>query len=303
MLKTEAIQKVIDTALEEVGYLEKASDDQLGSKTENAGCGNYTKYWRDVYPAYQGQPWCACFVSWVYRRAFGEEKAKELLRHWPYVYCPTLAALFSKHANPAVGDIVIFYRNGTFAHTGIVIKVSGDYFETVEGNTSGASGIIENGGGVCKKAYYNSQLPGTKFCTPDWSLVAEESVRKKNADGTYTVRRGDTLLEIANDFSCTVAELQKWNRLPDDIIVAGRRIQFFYRKEICIKRSNFRHTPGISGKKIKNNEKVEIGEVLELLGSKKIQTGARKKKWYRARKQNGVEGWCPALKFQKMKEA
>ena len=30
---------------------------------------------------------------------------------------------------------------------------------------------MANGGGVCEKSYYNSQLPGTKFCTPDYSLV------------------------------------------------------------------------------------------------------------------------------------
>lgn len=64
------------------------------------------------------------------------------------------------NSNPKVGDIVIFYRNGTFTHTGIVIKVSGDRFWTVEGNTSGGSAIIANGGGVCQKSYYNSNLPG-----------------------------------------------------------------------------------------------------------------------------------------------
>lgn len=301
MLKEKAIQRLIDIAVGEIGYLEKASSDGLDSKTENAGSGNYTKYWRDIYPAYQAQPWCACFVSWVFKKAFGEETAKELLKHWPYVYCPTLASLFSKHADPAVGDIVIFYRNGTFTHTGIVIAVSGDYFETVEGNTSGAFGIVENGGGVWKKAYYNSQLPGTKFCTPDWTLIVTEPIREKNTDGTYTVRKGDTLPDIASHFSCTVRELQKWNKLSGNELIAGRRLKFFYRREICIKRSNFRHTPGVSGKKITGNEKVETGEILELLGSKKLLVGLKKKKWYRARKKNGVEGWCPALKFRKIK--
>lgn len=74
-----------------------------------------------------------------------------------------MAELFKLYANPEQGDIVIFYRNGTFTHTGLVTYVDGDYFETVEGNTSGASGIIANGGGVCEKHYYNSSLPGTKL--------------------------------------------------------------------------------------------------------------------------------------------
>ena len=167
----QAIDALIVTARAEVGYLEKKSNSQLDDKTANAGYNNYTKYWRDVYPQYQAQAWCACFVSWCMMKTFGLETAKKLLKHWPYVYCPTLGNLFTKHANPQRGDIVIFYRNGTFAHTGIVTKVDGDAFFTVEGNTSGGSDIVPNGGGVCSKYYYNSKLPGTKFCRPDYSLV------------------------------------------------------------------------------------------------------------------------------------
>ena len=136
-----AIDKLIQIAKNEVGYLEKASNSQLDSKTANAGENNYTKYWRDIKPSYQGQPWCAAFVSWCMMKAFGLDTAKKLLKHWPYVYCPTMADLFTLNSNPKVGDIVIFYRNGEFTHTGIVIKVSGDRFWTVEGNTSGDSTI------------------------------------------------------------------------------------------------------------------------------------------------------------------
>lgn len=170
----QAIDALIACAENEVGYLEKRSNSQLDSKTGNAGTANYTKYWRDLKASYQGQPWCAVFVSWIMYKTFGLETAKKLLKHtsdFPYVYCPTLGARFTKHANPQRGDIVIFYRNGTFAHTGIVTKVQGDRFWTIEGNTSGGSTIIANGGGVCAKSYYNSNLPGTKFCRPDYSIV------------------------------------------------------------------------------------------------------------------------------------
>lgn len=172
-MTTKAINAVINIALAEVGYLEKATNANLDDKTANAGSNNYTKYWRDIYPAYQGQPWCACFVTWVFVIAFGKAMAQKLLKHYPYVYCPTMADLFTLNANPKVGDIVIFKHNGVFTHTGIVIKVSGDQFWTVEGNTSGGSTIIANGGAVCKKTYFNSNLPGTKFITPDYSKVQE----------------------------------------------------------------------------------------------------------------------------------
>ncbi|MCH5210696.1 MAG: CHAP domain-containing protein [Oscillospiraceae bacterium] len=171
-----AIDKVIEIAEDEVGYLEKRSDSQLDDKTANVGSSNYTKYWRDIAPEYQGEPWCAGFITWVFVKAFGKDMAEKLLKHYPYVYCPTMADLFTLHANPMRGDIVIFYRNGEFVHTGIVTSVNGDYFTTVEGNTSGGSTIIENGGGVYKKGYYNSNLPGTKFCRPDYSIIEMEDL-------------------------------------------------------------------------------------------------------------------------------
>lgn len=46
----------------EVGYIEKASNKQLDSKTANAGNNNYTKYGK--WYGYNGVAWCAQFQSW-----------------------------------------------------------------------------------------------------------------------------------------------------------------------------------------------------------------------------------------------
>lgn len=190
-----AIEKLISIAKNEVGYLEKKSNSNLDSKTANAGSNNYTKYWRDIKPSYQGQPWCAAFVTWCMVQAFGQEKTAKLLKHYPYVYCPTMASLFTLNANPKVGDIVIFKNGGEFTHTGIVISVSGDYFQTIEGNTSGGSSIVANGGGVCQKGYYNSNLPGTKFCTPDYSIIeSEDELMSKEYD-----ELNDLITDIQNE--------------------------------------------------------------------------------------------------------
>lgn len=205
----EVIHEMLKIALNEVGYLEKKSNAYLDDNTSNAGYNNYTKYWRDVKPEWNGSAWCACYISWVFMKAFGLETAKKLLKHWPYVYCPTLGSLFTKYANPEVGDIVIFYRNGTFAHTGIVTKVDGDLFYTVEGNASSASGITPNGGAVVEKSYYNSNLPGTKFCRPDYSIVA--SVNSVETTTSTTVTKNYSEL---GDNSDAVKELQqKLNKL------------------------------------------------------------------------------------------
>lgn len=174
VVNMDAIKKVIGIAEQEIGYLEKKSNADLDSKTGNAGSGNYTKYWRDVYPQYQGQPYCACFVSWVLMVAFGLESAKKLLQHWPFVYCPTLAGKTSNKV-PKVGSIGLFFRSGVYAHTGIVTAVTDSTITAIEGNTSGASGIVPNGGGVCKKTYQRASLsPMTKYFMPDYSIVEEE---------------------------------------------------------------------------------------------------------------------------------
>lgn len=198
------IDKLIQIANAEVGYLEKSSNSQLDSKTANAGTANYTKYWRDIKPEYQGQPWCACFVTWCFTKAFGKDNAQKLLKHYPYVYCPTMASLFTLNANPTVGDIVIFKHNGTFTHTGIVTGVNGDYFTTIEGNTNGGSTIIANGGGVCRKSYYNSNLPGTKFCTPDWSIVEESE--------DLTMTQYNELKSLIEKQSAEIADLKNINQ-------------------------------------------------------------------------------------------
>ena len=220
--KEQAINAVIKTAQNEIGYLEKKSNAQLDSKTANAGYNNFTKYWRDVYSAYQGQAWCACFISWLFMKTFGLAMAKKLLKHWPYVYCPTLGDLFTKNANPKVGDIVIFYRKGTFAHTGLVIKVKGDQFWRIEGNTSGASGIVANGGGVCVKSYYNSQLPGTKFCTPNYSLVTSIVSGDSSSFTTNPVTTNTKNYLTVGDKGDAVKTLQtKLNKVGYKLVVDG----------------------------------------------------------------------------------
>lgn len=190
-------QKVINVALAEEGYLEKASNANLDSKTANAGNGNFTKYWRDVYQAFQGQAWCAVFVAWCFMKAFGLDIAKKMLKHWPFVYCPTLAGMTS-NKTPHVGDIVLFYRSGEYAHTGIVTGVTASQIQTIEGNTSGASGIVANGGGVCRKVYARSSLSAqTKYFTPDWGLAGQQiekagtSDKLKEAVKTAAVNKGD----------------------------------------------------------------------------------------------------------------
>lgn len=172
-----AINALIATAEAEVGYLEKKSNAKLDDKKANAGSKNYTKYWRDVKPDFQGESWCACFVSWCFMVTFGQDAAKKLLGHFPFVYCPTLAAK-TTNKEPKRGSVILFWRSAKnrYGHTGIVYDVDNTYVYTIEGNTSGGSEVIENGGVVHKKKYRLSSLDSrTKYFMPNYALVVEPS--------------------------------------------------------------------------------------------------------------------------------
>jgi hypothetical protein len=45
------IEKIINIAKKEIGYLEKKSNKNLNSAKDNAGYNNYTKYWADIDPS------------------------------------------------------------------------------------------------------------------------------------------------------------------------------------------------------------------------------------------------------------
>lgn len=153
--------KVIAQAAKYVGYLEKKSNYQLDSFTANAGSANWTRFGRDygLNPA----QWCGIFVSQMFVEAFGKEKAKELLCGSLHHYTPTGASLFKNadqyikrgKGTPKPGDVIFFYSSAKkrIGHVGIVEKVSGGRVYTIEGNTSGASTLVTNGGGVCRKSY------------------------------------------------------------------------------------------------------------------------------------------------------
>lgn len=166
-----SVKAVIDVAENEVGYLEKATNSNLDDKTANAGSGNWTKYGRDLIkeigsPYSNGAAWCDMFVDWIFIKTYGKETAKKLLGGWS-AYTPTSAQYFKNMkqwytSNPQIGDIIFFKNASRICHTGIVYNIDTSKVYTIEGNTSGSSQVISNGGCVCKKSYLlsNSSIAG-----------------------------------------------------------------------------------------------------------------------------------------------
>ena len=174
-----AIDRLLKTANDEIGYLEKKSNAYLDNKTANAGESNYTKYWRDLKPEWQGEPWCDAFVSWCFLKAFGADMAQKLLCGGLYsYYTPASANYFKAHkqwyTTPRSGDVVYFQVGGNIGHTGIVEDYKNGYVITIEGNTSGASGVIQNGGGVCRKTYKYGSSYISGYGRPKYEMVVED---------------------------------------------------------------------------------------------------------------------------------
>ena len=138
------IDKVLQEAKKWIGYLEKKSEACLKDFTKNAGSNNYTifaKQYKEYFNEdFQGQPWCAMYVSCVFRNALGKDIQKKLMPH--FAYCPTGVNQFKKMGcwhttNPQVGDVIFFKdSSGIACHVGIIYNVDATSVYTIEGNTS-----------------------------------------------------------------------------------------------------------------------------------------------------------------------
>lgn len=206
-----SLSKVIETARAELGQHE----DPAGS--------NLTKYgfWYGV----NGVPWCVIFLCWLFREAgegaafFGGAKTAS---------CGTLLRWYNEQGltvpveDVQKGDIVILNFHGTkdTEHCGLVVETDIPFFgkngvvTTVEGNTSSSDSSQSNGGMVCEKTRYLSQI--VAVCRPQYQPEpvvvdditghwAEKSIRrciergllKGYPDGSFQPDKPVTRAELA----------------------------------------------------------------------------------------------------------
>ena len=184
---------LLSRAEAELGYIEKASNSNLDSKTGNKGTSNYTKYARDInalgLAGCQGQPWCITFQFWLEVQEFGLDKA---LEHWhmnkkTYVgyNCFSTYNTFpssKRSKTPKLGAVVIF----TQSHAGRVVAINGNTFTTIEGNTSPAA-YDRNGGMVAKKTYNVNDSKIKGFLLIDYDTSLSSSTPSNNTSSSNTV--------------------------------------------------------------------------------------------------------------------
>lgn len=182
--------KAIRIALDEVGYHEKNSPENLDLKTApNDGRGNYTKYARDLdalgdfyNTPKQGYEWCEVFCDFCFVTAYGKSVALKMLyqpRRSAGAGCEQSVGYYKANGaffkTPKVGDQIYFtYGSGTADHTGLVWSVDDTYVYTVEGN---------NGNCVNKHRYAKTNRVIYGYGRPNYAL-AEDADKEPTPDPT-----------------------------------------------------------------------------------------------------------------------
>ena len=170
------VKKLLNNDYNELGYLEKANNNNILNKKLYPGSGNYTKYAKDCFPELQGLAWCCMFVWWCFEHAYNKIMARNLVGE-KAAKCSVmkermLANGCQQVTRPREGDIVFFNTSSGIGHVGIVYSVGPDTFSTIEGNTSrGKDEVIPNGGGVFTRAYKYNNSRINSFIRPRWDLL------------------------------------------------------------------------------------------------------------------------------------
>ena len=178
-------QKLIEIALAEAKYYE---ENKLTSGRKywqwlsglGHGCSQYK------HKGEYGWDWCATFVTWcVYQAGLASDSDPDvtfgdLLHKCSNVRSCNAWNSFMKglgwecHSaksgyEPKPGDIVLFYRGGSFGHIGIVEKYESGRLYTIEGNVSGVKGKAPYCFTSIVKHYTNRGVAnGSLFYTPPY---------------------------------------------------------------------------------------------------------------------------------------
>lgn len=180
--------------------------------------------WAMTYSA----PWCAAFASACAIETFGVSKAK---KYFPLsANCGTIITrakslgiwVESDSYKPGVGDWILYDwddsgrgdNKGGADHVGIVQKATSSKITVIEGNKGSKSEV------AIREILVNGRyIRG--FITPDYSAMA-----KSKTTITYTVKRGDTLSQIAAKYGTTVKAIAAENGIKNvNLIYVGQKLK------------------------------------------------------------------------------
>ena len=188
--ESEVIAAISAIELSEMGYLEKNRGQDLDKK-QPGGSGNYTKYWRDIEPSYQGSAYCQGAQHWCLWKACGEDRAlaKKVAcvpdgENFSY-YTPTQAGYFKSAkrwgTEPKVGAWIYFKNSVRIYHVEYVYKVTTTTVYTYGFNTSGTFNQVEaNGDGCFPKSYSRTLSRIAGYGYPRYNLMVNASASATN---------------------------------------------------------------------------------------------------------------------------
>ena len=136
MNETNLIAEVLKVARNEIGVKEVPPGSNSGPRVE--------EYLKSVNLG-PDNAWCAAFVYWCFKQASENLncvnpvlKTASCMIHWQKTKGVKITVEDAIN-NPDLispGDIFIIRRQGGKGHTGIVIGISNDYIQTIEGNSN-----------------------------------------------------------------------------------------------------------------------------------------------------------------------
>ena len=210
---------IMAIAQTQVGYLEGS----LAGTT--AGSNNYTKYgkwYADYFNSsnFAYGAWCAMFVSWCAAEAGVPPEVFTYhascttgVKWWKERDLFEYSQYYGGNYVPKAGDVIYFGESKTsMSHVGLVRYAEGGRVYTIEGNTSGQNGEVNEGGGCFAKSYSLGYSRIVGYATPNYEVGKRTTAEKL---GTYritasslNVRAGtDTTYEILGEY------------LRDDLVV------------------------------------------------------------------------------------
>ena len=190
--------KIIELAVAEVGYKESGTNITKFSKYFD------TTAWQWFNTKKQGAEWCAIFICWLFCQILGPDKARTFLGcpkpadncaagvkyFWNYLKAKGYA--IDKTQGQA-GDIIFFNSN---KHVGIIEKIEGGKYHTIEGNKS-------NQVKRCTYAITSSTVCGV--ARPNWAEVDTTPAPAPSSEAYKVKTNGSPLaLRVAPNAKATL---------------------------------------------------------------------------------------------------
>lgn len=317
-----AVEKLLEIARNEIGYLEKETNSNLDDKVANAGYNNYTKYASDldktiIYNGKKnGYSWCDVFVDWCFVTSFGLKMALKLTHQASKGHgagCTYSAKCYINNGrfyktDPQPGDQIFFTKDGgkNYYHTGLVEAVANGRVYTIEGNTSSKIGVVENGGAVASKSYPLNYDKIGGYGRPNYDLIdkankPETTIPKTGKVTAFVlnIRSGPSTKDkvigwLKKDSMLTITSVsndKKWYQIKSNNSKSG----WVSAKHVKVITSviNVVYKTTTTALNLRAGRGTTYNRLAVIPANSRVEVSDLQANWYKV-KYNNIEGYCDA---------